>query len=131
WLKHGGCFMFFWNVGLTRLARQAGVLVGLIIAFSFGCRHVPVEQAAPVLAPPTGSSVAAASLEAGRAIYVSAAKCAHCHSPKPVYEHTADEWAKNILPRMGKSAKLTPDEYDSVLAYVTAGSQVSRKGTNQ
>jgi hypothetical protein len=102
---------------------RVGGSVVLFIAF-LGCRHVPVDKAAPVLSPSPGSAVTAEQLKAGREIYVSAAKCAHCHSPKPVYEHSADEWARNILPKMAKNSKLSPDEYQSVLAYVTAGSQV-------
>ena len=116
--------------GRLRYLRRAVAATAATFVLALGCRHVPVEQAAPMLSPPTGSGVTAASLDAGRAIYVSEAKCAHCHSPKPVYEHSADEWAKNILPRMGKKAKLSPDEYDSVLAYVSAGSQSSKRGSN-
>ncbi|HEV3146885.1 MAG TPA: hypothetical protein VGZ47_23560 [Gemmataceae bacterium] len=113
-----------------RLVQKAATTVIAIYIVVLGCRQIPVDEAAPVLTPSAGSGATAARLESGRSIYVSEAKCAHCHSPKPVYEHTADQWAKEILPRMGKKAKLAPDEYDSVLAYVTAGAQLPRKGNN-
>ena len=108
-------------------AAAAALLLFLVVV---GCRHVALEDAAPYVVPTAGSRVSAESVESGRAVYVSETKCAHCHSPKPVYDHTPQEWAKNILPRMGKKAKLSQEEYDDVLAYVTMGSQTLRKGTN-
>ena len=109
-------------------AVAAAMLLFLVIV---GCRnHVSLDDAAPLVVPPADSRVSSDSLDAGRAIYVSETKCARCHSPKPVYDHTPQEWAKNILPRMGQKAKLSPEEYDCVLAYVTTGSQTLRKGTN-
>jgi hypothetical protein len=83
---------------------------------------MPVEKAAPVVTPTPGSGTSAKQVESGRAIYVSETKCAQCHSPKPVYNYSADKWAKDILPRMGKKCKLMADEYSDVLAYVTAAS---------
>ena len=96
----------------------------LLAIAAHGCSHVPVDQAAPVLVPSAGSSATAERLDAGRAVYIGETKCARCHNPKPVYEYTAKDWSGSILPRMAKKAKLTPDEYESVLAYVTAGSQM-------
>jgi hypothetical protein len=113
----------------VHLNRSSVRAVFLLLALAIGCRQAPVEQAAPVLTPAPGTGVSGARLDAGRAIYVSEAKCARCHNPKPVYEHTADQWAKDILPRMAQKSKLSTDEYDSVLAYVTAGSQ-ARPGSH-
>lgn len=107
-------------------AGRVAMVVILLIALGLACNHVPVEQAAPVLTPSPGSGATVAQLDAGRAIYVSEAKCARCHSPKPVYEYAVVQWTKEILPRMGKKSKLTTDEYANVLAYVTAGSQSQR-----
>jgi mono/diheme cytochrome c family protein len=91
------------------------VVLGLI-----GCRSVPVEVAAPTtdkLAIPPGQL---ARVEAGRAIYTGTQKCARCHKPKPVSDHTADEWSNSILPRMSRKAKLTDVERQDVLEYVLA-----------
>ncbi len=104
------------------MKRLAGGMLVLLLALPLACHHIPVEKAAPLVSPPAGSSVTAKQLETGRAIYVSESKCAQCHSPKPVYEYSADKWAHDILPRMGKKCKLMADEYDNVLAYVTAAS---------
>ena len=106
----------------TRGGRTCGAAALILIALG-GCRHVPADQAAPVLTAAAGSDAAAGRLAAGRAVYVGEAKCARCHSPKPVYEYTSTEWAGAILPRMAKKSKLTADEYESVLAYVTTGAR--------
>jgi hypothetical protein len=108
---------------VRRFCRNICGVAVLSFAVAFGCRFVPIEERAPRLTPPPGSSVTAERLNSGRTIYLSENKCASCHNPKSVREYTAEEWEKNILPRMGKKAKLTPDEYDSVLAYVAIGSQ--------
>lgn len=95
------------------------VAVVLAVAAPLGCRQVPVEQAAPPVAALPGSGVAVERLEAGRAIYVSESRCARCHSAKPVGEYAASAWERDILPGMAKKAKLTDEEYENVLAYVT------------
>ncbi len=51
--------------------------------------------------------------------YVSLLKCAMCHRPKPVSDYSAETWAEDILPKMSKKARLSPQEYADVLAYVT------------
>jgi hypothetical protein len=97
------------------------MVLGLI-----GCRSVPVEVAAPTtdkLAIPPGRL---ARVEAGRAIYTGAQKCARCHKPKPVSDYSFDEWSSSILPRMSKRAKLTDAQRQDVLDYVLAASAESR-----
>jgi len=105
------------------LVRRAGVSVAAAIAIALGCRGVSIDDVAPVLKPAPGADVTAERLAAGRSIYISETKCAGCHNPKQVHAHTADEWSTVILPRMAKKAKLSSDEYENVLAYVTAGSR--------
>lgn len=99
---------------------------GLAMAIVAGCYSAPLPVT--VLAPPveqlTNSSASPADLEAGRETYLSAKKCAHCHAPKPVFSHSKKDWAYAIMPKMGKKAELTRQEYDDVLAYVEAASTV-------
>lgn len=98
-------------------SRGLGVVVLVLVGLA-GCRHVPPEVAAPM--PSAADPAVAAKLETGRAIYLSSGQCARCHSAKPVYEHTPQEWREKILPGMAKKAKLNQTEYDAVLAYVTS-----------
>ena len=49
--------------------RVAWTAVALLATF-VGCKSVPVDQAAPVVALPGADSVQASTLEAGRSIYV-------------------------------------------------------------
>lgn len=98
----------------------AGVL-GLAIGIVQGCATMsatmPVNVAAPV--PPTNVPDHS-SLASGRKVYVSLLKCAMCHRPKPVSDYSAETWSEDILPRMSKKARLTPEQYADVLAYVTS-----------
>lgn len=87
-------------------------------AFATGCSTVPTNIAAPV--PLQGYGDGTSQVEKGRATYVSMLKCAMCHRPKPVYDYDADTWRDDILPRMSKKARLSPDQYTAVLAYVTS-----------
>jgi mono/diheme cytochrome c family protein len=98
----------------------------MAVAIVVGCYSapVPINVAAPTVDRLTTSNVSPAELEAGRAIYVSTEKCAHCHRPKPVFLHSKKDWAYRIMPQMGKKAELTHEEYDSVLAYIEAASTV-------
>lgn len=94
----------------------AGALA-LVLGIVQGCATVPANVAAPV--PP--SNVADhSSLASGRNVYVSFLKCAMCHRPKPVSDYSAETWADEILPRMSKKARLSPQQYADVLAYVTS-----------
>ena len=105
------------------------ILGALILGIAaIGCTQMPIDKAAPMLSPTPESGVPAAKLEAGREVYVSRQKCAGCHGPKPVFEYTAEQWSKKILPEMGKKAKLNSDDYAVVLAYVTAGAKVVKTG---
>ena len=92
-----------------------GTLV-LILGIAQGCSTVPTSVAAPLPAHvPDNSSIAS-----GRKIYVSLLKCAMCHRPKPVSDYSAETWSEDILPRMAKKARLSPQQYAQVLTYVTS-----------
>ena len=104
------------------VVRQAGGLLALLLFFTLNCTQVPLGIAAPVLTPELDSRASEEDLEAGRAIYVCKEKCARCHSPKPVYNYSAKDWKKAILPLMADMTKLKPEEYEVLAAYVTAGS---------
>ena len=97
-------------------ARWLAALV-MILGFIQGCATVPANIAAPI---PPEHVVGHASLAAGRKTYVSLFKCAMCHRPKPVSDYSAEAWAEEILPKMSKKARLSPQEYADVLAYVKA-----------
>jgi mono/diheme cytochrome c family protein len=100
-------------------------LLGAGITIVVGCYTAPLTVTA--LAPPVAmldSSASREDLEAGRQIYLSAKKCARCHAPKPVFSHSKKEWAYAVMPKMGKKAELTHEEYEEVLAYVEAASSV-------
>ncbi len=88
----------------------------IVLGIVQGCATVPANIAAPI---PPENVVGHSSLAAGRKIYVSLLKCAMCHRPKPVSDYSAETWAKDILPKMSKKARLTPQEYADVLDYVT------------
>ena len=83
-----------------------------------GCQTIPADIAAPK--PPASSVGAKSTVEKGRAIYVSYFKCAMCHRPKPVYDYDPETWRDEILPSMAKKARLKPDDYTAVLAYVSS-----------
>ncbi len=94
------------------------MIVGVMIAGSLqGCSAVPTSIAAPI---PLEDAAGHSSLASGRKIYVSLVKCAMCHRPKPVSDYSAQAWAEEILPRMSKRARLSPQQYADVLAYVTS-----------
>ena len=95
----------------------------LAVFIPVACQQMPIDQAAPKLTPTPESGIPAMKLDAGREVYVSRQKCAGCHSPKPVFEYTAERWTNKILPGMGLKAKLNPDDYAAVLAYVTTGAK--------
>ncbi len=94
-------------------------LIGIIfiLGISQGCASVPANIAAPI--PPVNIPDHT-SLAAGRKTYVSLMKCAMCHRPKPTSDYSAETWTEDILPKMSKKARLSPQEYADVLAYVTA-----------
>ncbi len=89
----------------------------MIVGIVQGCATVPASVAAPI---PPENVVGHSSLAAGRKTYVSLLKCAMCHRPKPVSDYSAETWAEDILPKMSKKARLSPQEYADVLAYVKA-----------
>lgn len=89
----------------------------MILGIVQGCASVPANVAAPI---PPANVVGHASLAAGRKTYVSLLKCAMCHRPKPVSDYSAETWTEDILPKMSKKARLSPQEYADVLAYVKA-----------
>jgi mono/diheme cytochrome c family protein len=87
-----------------------------------GLKRVPVEQAAPPVSGLGPSDARTSDLEAGRAVYVG--QCAHCHNPMPIQEFATEDWTGEIIPRMAKKAKLTPDETKSLTAYVVAAKRL-------
>lgn len=101
-----------------RLASILLTPVFLLALATSGCMSIPADVAAPrPVAATDGSDF---QVQKGREIYVSFFKCAMCHRPKPVYDYSPDTWQNDILPRMAKKARLSPEEYDAVLAYVTS-----------
>jgi mono/diheme cytochrome c family protein len=107
--------------------RALPAATALVLAFFVGCRHIAPEIAAPPVATLGGSSVGADRLEAGRAVYLGETKCVRCHHPKAVNDYAAEKWTTNILPRMAKKSKLTPQEYDDVQAYVLAAAKPAQR----
>lgn len=100
------------------IANQCKLIAVLMILIIFqGCSAVPTNIAAPI---PAESIEGDSSLASGRKIYVSFLKCAMCHRPKPVSDYSAEAWTEDILPRMSKKARLSPQQYADVLAYVTS-----------
>jgi hypothetical protein len=98
---------------------RRSVGVGLVVmATIVGCRTMPVELAAPEVPRLNAPVARVGELETGRVIYTSRQKCARCHWPKPVTDHTAAEWSETILPRMAKRAKLSDLERKYVLQYI-------------
>lgn len=79
---------------------------------------VTVEQAAPPVARLSLSPSKAGPCEQGRQIYVTT--CVKCHSIEPIADHTMEDWTGDILPRMCRKSKLTPEQSSAVLAYVAA-----------
>jgi hypothetical protein len=104
-----------------RVCGRLGVIVYLVVTASAtfpGCRTVPVELAAPEVRRLDAPVARLGELETGRVIYTSHQKCARCHRPKPVTDHTAADWSETILPRMAKKAKLSDLETRYVLNYI-------------
>ena len=89
----------------------------MIFVILQGCSTVPAKIAAPF---PPSNTEGHSSLASGRKIYVSLTKCALCHRPKRVSDYTVQTWTDDILPRMSKRARLNPQQYADVLAYVTS-----------
>jgi mono/diheme cytochrome c family protein len=101
----------------------AGVASGCqSFPYLVGLKRVPVEQAAPPVSRLNSLGARTSELEAGRAIYTG--QCAHCHNPMPIQEFATDDWTGEIIPRMAKKAKLTPDEMKLLVAYVVAAKQL-------
>jgi hypothetical protein len=95
------------------------LLVALLVTLGIlqGCASIPVKIAAPT---PPANAVGHSTLVAGRKTYVSLLKCAMCHRPKPVSDYSIETWTEDILPAMSKKARLSPEEYANVLAYIQA-----------
>jgi len=105
-----------------------GMLGCLVIAgTTLGCRTLSVELAAPEVARLNAPIARVGELETGRLLYTSRQKCARCHRPKPVTEHTAAEWTETIMPREAKRAKLTDVERQYVLNYILAARSIGNQ----
>lgn len=92
------------------------LLTGVLL--TTGCSSIPTKVAAPL--PLQGLGDGTSRVEKGRSTYVSFLKCAMCHRPKAVYDYDVETWREDILPRMSKKARLSPEQYADVLAYVTS-----------
>ena len=97
---------------------QCLLAAGAILLGMAGCHTVSVEQLAPPVEQITVDPSNVGQYQRGREIYVS--RCAKCHAVKPVNAFAAQDWAGRIMPKMAKKAKLTPEEKETVLAYVLA-----------
>jgi hypothetical protein len=81
------------------------LFIGLGLAAGLAaCSHAPP--------PPTTLT---ATAESGHKLYL--AKCQMCHELVEPTEFTRVEWPKK-LPIFAKRAKLSPDEYQEILAYL-------------
>jgi mono/diheme cytochrome c family protein len=102
------------------LALLAAGIAGGCRSFPYlvGLKSVPVEAAAPPVSRLESSGAYTRQLESGREIYIG--QCARCHKPMPIQEFAMDDWTAEIIPRMAKKAKITPDETESLTAYVVA-----------
>lgn len=83
-----------------------------------GCRTTSVNQLAPPVDQITVDPANVGEYQHGREIYIT--RCARCHEVKPVGAYAAQDWATRIMPKMAARAKLTPEEQETVLAYVLA-----------
>lgn len=79
---------------------------------------VTVEQAAPPVARLSIPPARSGPCEQGRQIYVTT--CVKCHSIEPIADHSMEDWTGDILPRMCRKSKLTPEQSSAVTAYVAA-----------
>lgn len=67
-----------------------------------------------------------ASLQGGRTLFVS--KCGACHQLPDPGVKTPDEWA-SVIGEMAPRAKLSDDDRESVLRYLSAASEREHSGT--
>ena len=102
----------------NRLLVAAAILLVIV-----GCRTVSVDQLAPPVDRIAVDPTNVAQYQRGREIYVG--RCAKCHAVKPVNAYAAEDWASRIMPKMAKKAKLTPEEKETVLAYVLAAREAA------
>ena len=97
--------------------RRAGVLLITPVALA-GC--VSLESAVPPAATLVARGRDAATLEAGRRVYLDA--CTRCHVAVPVRDYAAPRWP-GIIDDMAERSKLSPDQHRAVLAYVLAAAR--------
>jgi cytochrome c5 len=88
--------------------------------FTFCCstKYLIPSQVDVPIAQSHWASTTLDDLTKGYNIY--ADKCTDCHGLKKPQKFTEDEWNTNLMPSMGKKAKLNPDEYQLVLRYILA-----------
>jgi hypothetical protein len=97
------------------------VVAALLLAVSCGGGAVPHPTEAHLArARARWPDVTAASLERGRELYV--ARCSGCHPLHPPGTQPAARWA-TVLDQMAPRAKLSADERELVLRYLTATSR--------
>ncbi|MGE5496669.1 MAG: hypothetical protein ACM3Q2_01250 [Syntrophothermus sp.] len=92
------------------------VLLMILIASCAGTIPEPAQeqiQWASAKWPGTGKK----ELSEGRELYI--LKCSGCHSLRQPDSRSENEW-RQIMPKMGKKAKLTDSEYEMILRYLSA-----------
>jgi|GEM_PF-2991504 len=107
---------------VTWLASCASVLL-----ICCGCKAPDLLGYKKAPTPLAGHGEVQSQLDRGRTMYVSVTKCNLCHRPKPVGDYSPEQWTNDILPSMGKKARLTDEQYADLLAYVTSPSAQSSK----
>ncbi len=90
-----------------------------------GPKPVPVAPPVSQLASPDATHTS--QWEAGRAIYIG--ECAGCHKPKPIQDFAIDEWKGKIIPDESVKAKLTPEQTQSLAAYIMAVKRLQLLGS--
>jgi mono/diheme cytochrome c family protein len=99
--------------------------VGLALVMALAA-CVSLEKAAPPvdkLSLPKGAD--RAKLAEGRQIL--AGHCVKCHLAPRIAKHSAEDWTDEILPKMTKKAKLTPQQAALVKNYVLTAHEALAK----
>jgi len=112
--KMGNAMAMAFRASRRKMLRSLGISLLALI----GCRTASVDQLAPPVNRIAVDPASVSAYQEGREIYVS--RCAKCHGVKSVRAFAAEDWASRIMPAEAKKAKLTPEEKQSVLAYVLA-----------
>jgi len=106
------------------VARYAWFVPALGVVLLSGC--MTLEEMAPSVGPhftteARGRSVAVATLERGRTVYLT--DCTRCHSVEPIGRYSTAQW-EDIVPRMAVESKLDESRTQALRAYVLAAHEV-------